>query len=90
VVLDRVPIAAAAVIPPPLVGLIAVVATARTRVRASGPTGVAIGGGRDSISAVVRKKARQCIENGPLHVGGRNAGFGPSFALSPSVTGLET
>jgi hypothetical protein len=60
-----------------------VVRRARTSARASGPTGVAIGGGCYSISAAVRKKVRQSIENGPLHVGGRNAGDGPSLALTP-------
>jgi hypothetical protein len=82
-VLDTVAIGAVAAIAKPAVRLIAVVPPARTSARASGPTGVAIRCGKHSVSAIVRKKVRQSIENGQLYIGGRNAGDGPSFALAP-------
>jgi hypothetical protein len=82
-VLDTVAIGAVAAIATPAARLIAVVPPARTSACASGPAGVGICCGRHSVSAIVRKKVRQSIENGQPYIGGRNAGDGPSFALAP-------
>jgi hypothetical protein len=80
---DTVSTAIAVTIPMPVTRLTDVTAKPRARVRASGFAGAAIDGGRHSVSAIVRKKVGQSIENGPFHIRRGNAGDGSGFALPP-------